>query len=194
MEQHTQKAWMARSLWTISEYLVFRSLQHGLTQSCWRPEAPAPAPPAQPPPPPEATGATSLSSWPGCSRKPSLVKLWMILDEDWIVHLAGRWPATQSQECSAHIEIRSLGLTWVFFFLQGVDGNDRNFDGNWVLPDQQRRNIPDCLFSVLFLFHQLFVSPSPPHNGWAAHRAPGVPADQGLEKAHLEKYLQKLRV
>ena len=117
MEQHTQKAWMARSLWIISEYLVFRSLQHGLTQSCWPPEAP-------PPPPPEATGATSLSSWPGCSRKPSLVKLWMILDEDWIVHLAGRWPATQSQECSAHIEIRSLGLTWVFFFLQGGDGND----------------------------------------------------------------------
>ena len=74
------------------------------------------------------------------------------------------------------------------------DDNDINFDGNWVLPDQQRRNIPDCLFSVLFIFHQLFLSPSPPHNGWAAHRAPGVPADQGLEKAHLEKYLQKLEV
>ena len=132
MEQHTQKAWMARLLWIISEYLVFRSLQHGLTQSCWRPEAP---------PPPEATGATSLSSWPGCSRKPSLVKLWMILDEDWIVHLAGRWPATQSQECSAHIEIRSLGLTWVFFFLQGGDGNDMKWklDSTWSAKEKYSR-------------------------------------------------------
>ena len=79
MSQHTQKAWKVVSSCfgkvslMFNENLVFRSWQHGLRQSFWQP-APAPLAPA------EATGATNLSSWPWCSRNPSLVQFWISLE------------------------------------------------------------------------------------------------------------------
>ena len=110
-------------------------------------------------------------------------------------HLAGRWPATQSQECSAHIEIRSLALTCVFRFLGEIIGIIIKRREKWgSSPNHHRgeesKNLVATLVHLLLvllvlLVEQLLLPPPPPHQGRTSKRGPRVPGHQGLEEAHL---------